>query len=41
MEQKAVSLLEASAVQWRRDYDAVLVGFVVGVLATLAVVGLW
>lgn len=30
-------LLEASAIQWRRDWDAVLVGFVLGVLVTLVV----
>ena len=37
VEQKATALLEDSAVHWQRDYDAVLVGFALGVLATLAV----
>ena len=32
-------LLEESAIHWRRDFDAVLMGFVFGVLATLVVVG--
>jgi hypothetical protein len=34
-------LLESSAIHWRRDFDALLVGFVVGVLATIAVWGMW
>ena len=38
---RAVRLLEASQIQWKRDFDAVLVGFVLGVLATLAVQGVW
>jgi len=38
---RAVHLLEASQIQWKRDYDAVLVGFVLGVLTTLAVQGMW
>lgn len=29
-------LLEEAAVHWRRDWDAVALGFVLGVLATLA-----
>lgn len=28
--------LEESQVQWKRDFDAVFLGFVLGVLATLA-----
>lgn len=31
--------LESSRLVWRRDFDAVLLGFVMGVLTTLAVVG--
>lgn len=34
-------LLEESQVQWRRDFDAVALGFVLGVLSTLAAQGLW
>jgi len=37
----ALRLLEESQIQWRRDFDAVLVGFVLGVLSTLAVQGVW
>lgn len=37
----AIRLLEESQIQWRRDFDAVLVGFVMGVLTTLAVQGGW
>jgi hypothetical protein len=33
-------LTEESSIQWKRDWDAVLIGFVLGVLATLAVGGL-
>lgn len=39
MKQEAKELLEANAIHWRRDYDAVLLGFVLGVLATLAAQG--
>lgn len=28
-------ILETSQIQWRRDFDAILVGFIVGVLVTL------
>ena len=31
------ALLESARIDWRRDWDAVLVGFVLGVLTTLAV----
>ena len=45
VEQKATALLEDSAVHWQRDYDAVLIGLVlgllVGVLGTLIVQGTW
>ena len=34
-------LLEESAVHWRRDWDALMLGFVLGVLATLAAQGVW
>lgn len=33
---EAVKVLEDAQIQWRRDYDAVLVGFVLGVLVGLA-----
>lgn len=35
----ARALLESAQIQWRRDWDALLIGFVFGVLATLAVCG--
>lgn len=38
---EARELLESSRIVWARDYDAVLIGFVVGVLAALAVGRLW
>lgn len=31
-EQTPRELLEAAKIEWRRDWDAILVGFVVGVL---------
>lgn len=35
-------LLEESAIVWRRDFDALLVGFALGVLTAVAVLGtLW
>ena len=34
-------LLEASAIHWRRDFDALAAGFVLGVLFTLALQGLF
>lgn len=37
----ASRLLESQAIHWRRDFDAIAVGFVLGVLATLAVQGVW
>ena len=37
----ARELLEDSAIHWRRDFDALLVGFVIGVLSTLAAVMAW
>ena len=36
---EARHLLEESAIHWRRDFDALLVGFVLGVLVTLALIG--
>ena len=39
MSDPAHQLLEDSAIHWRRDLDAVVLGFVLGVLATLAWVG--
>lgn len=39
--QEAIKLLEESQLQWKRDWDAVAVGFMLGVLATLAVQGVW
>jgi hypothetical protein len=32
-------LLESARIDWRRDWDALAIGFVLGVLATLAVIG--
>lgn len=29
------------SIQWRRDWDALLLGFVLGVLTTIAVQGAW
>ncbi len=34
-------LLESSRVEWARDWDVLLLGFVLGVLTTLAVQGVW
>jgi len=34
-------LLEAESIQWRRDGDALLLGFVLGALTVLAVQGMW
>lgn len=34
-------LLEEAQLQWRRDWDALAIGFVLGVLATLAAGRLW
>lgn len=36
-----VTLLESSAIHWRRDFDALAAGFVLGVLFTLALHGLF
>ena len=36
----AEDLLESASIVWNRDWDALLIGFVLGVLATLAVIGL-
>ena len=33
---KPDEFLESSRIQWQRDWDALLIGFVLGVLATLA-----
>ena len=35
------ALLESEAIFWRRDFDAIGLGFVLGVLSTLAVQGVW
>lgn len=32
---RARELLESSRVEWQRDYDAVIIGFFLGVLVTL------
>ena len=32
----ARQVLEENAIHWRRDWDAVALGFILGVLATLA-----
>lgn len=37
MNQDAKDLLESSRIQWERDWDALLIGFVLGVLSTLVV----
>lgn len=29
------------SIYWRRDWDALLLGFVLGVLTTLAIQGVW
>ena len=34
-------LLESSRIEWCRDWDAVLIGFVLGILTTLAVQTVW
>ena len=34
--QDPIDLLESARIQWQRDWDALLLGFVMGVLATLA-----
>lgn len=34
-------MLEAAGIIWRRDYDAVLIGFLLGVLTTLACQRVW
>lgn len=36
-----VTLLESAAIHWRRDFDALAAGFVLGVLFTLALQGLF
>lgn len=33
----ARALLESSAIHWRRDWDALVIGFLLGVLATVLV----
>lgn len=38
---EAQAFLEESQVHWRRDWDAVALGFVIGVLTTLAAQRLW
>lgn len=37
----AKQLLESEAIHWRRDWDALVVGFLAGALSVLAVQGLW
>ena len=39
--QSPARLLESSQVVWKRDFDAVLVGVVLGVLMTLVVQAAW
>ena len=39
-QQDPLKFLEQSSIQWKRDWDAVLIGFVLGVLATLVCGGL-
>lgn len=34
-------MLEEAAIHWRRDFDAVLLGFVLGALTVLAAQTLW
>lgn len=34
-------LLESARIEWKRDWDAMFVGFVAGALSVLAVQGLW
>lgn len=41
MSDDPMRLLEDAQVQWKRDWDAVAIGFVLGVLATLAAQGAW
>lgn len=36
-----VTLLESSAIHWRRDFDALAAGVVLGVLLVLALMGLF
>lgn len=39
--QSPLELYEQSEVIWRRDWDALLIGFVFGVLSALAAQSLW
>lgn len=41
MSHEPLELLEESAVRWRRDWDAIALGFVLGVLTALAVQAGW
>ena len=42
MSDDARKLLEESAIIWKRDFDALLVGFAMGVLVAVAILGaLW
>lgn len=42
MNDEARKLLEESGIQWSRDWDALLVGFSMGVLVAVAILGvLW
>lgn len=34
-------LLEEHQIQWRRDFDALLAGYVLGVLSVLALIGMF
>mgnify|MGYP001590626018 FL=1 len=37
-----VQLLESARVEWRRDWDAVVIGFILGVsIGSLSVLALW
>lgn len=37
----AKALIEQSQIDWRRDWDALVLGFVLGVLATVTVQSMW
>lgn len=37
----AQRLLESAAIQWARDWDAILIGFCLGVMATLLAIKVW
>lgn len=41
MNDEVRELLESQAVHWKRDWDAVAIGYVLGILTVLAIQGLW